>query len=1092
MAQELNINAAMGAVNLFMSAVKGCRLYPETSAIVKNSLDSGYKRLVTVFYRDTPFLISEADGTILFDGKPLDPRAQRMPQIDSLRGLMENLNLKSIAFNRGIDSANYAKFAKLLSMPPEEIDALGGIREMMDTEGVSFVVVNHKVYIQADSDSVIEDDQELFRQVWSDQIVDLPAASYIEKRFSHPQWLGGLGEGISDFISDKGLDVTDSESVLCIARLFGLVTRVALNYEIENAYAKVFDHLEALGPFYNSDLFALNIDEASVKDGIGSLSVDQFDLLAARLLVIRETQRRGSRFLGEENFRLYQQAAQWLVSSDRAVAERERIDALVRDEREAQKREIERIERFLEKVLRGDLSSLSEPSVQAAIPRVIADRIQVGKFDDAEALIAAVSAGVSTDDKELSEAAVRSLLQSTRTMIMLERRDLVNRAISPVNFWLRFQNELSSLYESVTDVIVNHVHHLITVQQLDDAVPFFETFSLMVQGRLKKGELITQHAGRTLKRMASERIFGLIMGEFRKSDEERKESSCTLLVLMGEISVKPLLDLLRNSDTMAERIRIIGMLESIGEPILEEIITRIRNDTAWFYLRNLLKMLSEVGSEEHIDNLLELTTRGEDQVVESVITCVNEIGGTKRAHFFSKAIANVSNPVKVRLAMILSQLGGDDAISALSDILTNKQSGTSEEKTLVTQAALKALGEIGSVKGLPALQSVVDQKGLLGMSRFTQEQKSFANAMILKVKASSSKAKTAIADKADDNRMRITRDYIFHEEYAILEAAVDGLIQKEKKPDALKMLLLMVERSAREKDFERAGGYKARISEVDELALGEVVRAEEVIAQEKRFVDSGEYMETWKDFYESLSEEEASAFYYHLKNETFEVDAEVIRQGDVIDRLVFINSGTLKVTFFDGGKDTFLQELGKGDVAGYDAFFKTTVSTANVVALSRVNVGFLTREGLLALEEKHPEFLAKLKGFCGRFDNLSSIVQAKGVERRRYRRFETTGKVVLQLHKKTGEAVGRPFSGELLDISEGGIAVTVKSSGYAMARLILGRDINTLMRPEQGESFTVEGRVSSVNDRGDGNISIHIAFSHLMEASVLETFIPNA
>ena len=117
-------------------------------------------------------------------------------------------------------------------------------------------------------------------------------------------------------------------------------------------------------------------------------------------------------------------------------------------------------------------------------------QLQVGKFDDAEALIAAVSAGVSTDDKELSEAAVRSLLQSTRTMIMLERRDLVNRAISPVNFWLRFQNELSSLYESVTDVIVNHVHHLITVQQLGDAVPFFETFSLMVQGRLKRVSLL--------------------------------------------------------------------------------------------------------------------------------------------------------------------------------------------------------------------------------------------------------------------------------------------------------------------------------------------------------------------------------------------------------------------------------------------------------------------------------------------------------------------------------------------------------------------------------------------------------------------------
>ena len=135
MAQELNMNAAMGAVNLFVSAVKSCRFYPETSDIVKNSLNSGYSRLSGIFYRDMPFMISEADGNILFDGNLLDSRSQKMPQVDSLREMMENLSIKSIAFKKDIDGENYAKFARLLSLPSEEVDALGGVREVMETEG---------------------------------------------------------------------------------------------------------------------------------------------------------------------------------------------------------------------------------------------------------------------------------------------------------------------------------------------------------------------------------------------------------------------------------------------------------------------------------------------------------------------------------------------------------------------------------------------------------------------------------------------------------------------------------------------------------------------------------------------------------------------------------------------------------------------------------------------------------------------------------------------------------------------------------------------------------------------------------------------
>jgi hypothetical protein len=59
-----------------------------------------------------------------------------------------------------------------------------------------------------------------------------------------------------------------------------------------------------------------------------------------------------------------------------------------------------------------------------------------------------------------------------------------------------------------------------------------------------------------------------------------------------------------------------------------------------------------------------------------------------------------------------------------------------------------------------------------------------------------------------------------------------------------------------------------------------------------------------------------------------------------------------------------------------------------------------------------------------------------------------------------------------------------------MARLLLGRPICSLMKPgDRVDNFSIQGRVTSVNARGENAISIHIAFVCLMDPSVLETFL---
>lgn len=1090
MAEGLNINKAMGAVNLFMGGVKSCRLYPESSDIVKNSLGVGYQRLSTVFYREAPFVVSEAEGSILFDGKLLDPKSQRMPQINSLRVLMESLNLRSIAFHRDIDSDNYARFSRILSMVPDEVEALGGIHEILETSGISDVTVNHKLFVAAEYDTVIESDEELFRHIWFDQVSEPQALGYITKKISNRSWLNAISRRFLSYIADKGAQPTDWEAISSMARLSGFLINGGMESGDEFIFQPLFLSLDALGPYFNCDALALNLADKSLLLAVDQLDNESFMLLSARLLLMKQSQRRGSRLLSGTHIRPYAAASDWMLTLSRGIELKYQVDELRKREERLQKKELVRIEALVAGLMGGDSNALHDLEVVAALPKMIIERVQLGKGDEAEKLIQAISFSINLDDEEGSKLAVRVLLHTARGLINLDRRDMCIRVVGPINLWVRYQQEVTPLFESVADMMVNYVHNQVVSCQFVEAISVVETFSLIEQGRLKKNAQVTVYAEKTMRRMASERVFNVIMAEFRKNEKGSRDHAANFLVQLGKISVPPLLDLLRESQVMSERIRTMEVLQNIGPAALGEVIDRIKVDTAWFYLRNLLKILGEIGGEEQVEILEPLLGRSEEQVLDAVISCVKQIGGGKRSRFFSKAISLVPNQIKPRVAGLLSLLDGDEVVYALSRVLKSKLMGTPEERNLVIQAVCKALGETGSMKALPALQLMVDQKGLLGRSRFTSEQKDLAEEMILKIRDAISKARTTSKQAEPDTRVKVNREYIAEEDFSTLEAVVSGLVRGDKRPSALKMLLLMVERAAREKDFPRAERYKARISEVDELALGEVVRAEEIIDQEKRFVDSGEYMETWKALYDALTDEEASSFYYHVKNEVVDVDCEIISQGEVIDRLYFINSGSLKIIYKDGPKEIFIKEMIKGEVAGYDAFFRTNVSTASLVALSRVNVGYLDRESLKVLGDKHPDFIQKLRAFCGRFDNLSETVQAKGVERRRYKRFDHTGKVAFQLLTDNGASVGKPFSGAMIDLSEGGLSAEVKSSGYAMARLLLGRPICSFMKPgEHAESFSVQGRVSSVNARGENAISVHIAFGRPMAVSALETFV---
>jgi serine/threonine-protein kinase len=83
---------------------------------------------------------------------------------------------------------------------------------------------------------------------------------------------------------------------------------------------------------------------------------------------------------------------------------------------------------------------------------------------------------------------------------------------------------------------------------------------------------------------------------------------------------------------------------------------------------------------------------------------------------------------------------------------------------------------------------------------------------------------------------------------------------------------------------------------------------------------------------------------WRFELKTFDPDDLIIRQGEPGDRAFIIKEGTCCVFKKDRGVETFLEDLGEGEVFGETAVFTNKPRTASVRAISPVTVLVIKRE----------------------------------------------------------------------------------------------------------------------------------------------------
>jgi CRP-like cAMP-binding protein len=321
------------------------------------------------------------------------------------------------------------------------------------------------------------------------------------------------------------------------------------------------------------------------------------------------------------------------------------------------------------------------------------------------------------------------------------------------------------------------------------------------------------------------------------------------------------------------------------------------------------------------------------------------------------------------------------------------------------------------------------------------------------------------------------------------EKLIEQYLREDNIEAAVQLLSELIVKSAKEKNFKQAESLRGRLFEVDSMALKEIVTTGEVIEIEKsKAIDQG-HLDTWSGLYASLAAEETNALFYGMQPEELPANHMLFSQGDISSRLYFIDIGRLKMFYRQADKAILLKTLGPGDMVGEDTFFfADAFCTTSVITDSPVKIHVIEKDRLAKLNEAVPGLEPKIKDYCVKLESVADLLEAKSLERRVTKRLGLPGKVMVQIFDRRKKPVGKPFRGELIDISVSGLAFIFKTTRKSDA-MMLGQNLNMALSFAELESeltFKKAGTVVAVNSEPFNEYIVHAEFFKNLDPAVFD------
>jgi CRP-like cAMP-binding protein len=322
------------------------------------------------------------------------------------------------------------------------------------------------------------------------------------------------------------------------------------------------------------------------------------------------------------------------------------------------------------------------------------------------------------------------------------------------------------------------------------------------------------------------------------------------------------------------------------------------------------------------------------------------------------------------------------------------------------------------------------------------------------------------------------------------EQQIRDFLSKGEKEKGRQLLQEIIAATVRQRRFADAENLREWLIEIDPMALGDIIKAAEIIESAKSAsIDKG-YRVVWSALADALDPNEFSTLYHSLEHQQFAKGEIIVKQGSRQSALFFINSGRVELFFQEHGKEVSVNTLGPGEILGAGTFFEASVWTINARSLG-AELSSLKLDKIQQWQKNFPALESNLNDFCIRFTIPYKSFRKLGRDRRIFERVRITGRVAMALLDKGGKDTGIGAKGDLFDISAGGISFFLRISQKKNARLLYGRKARVTMASAVSPMFTITGDILAVRSQPvvGNEYSVHMRFTRVLEPHELKNII---
>ncbi len=718
---------SVNAVVTMDTAIINLRLYPPTNAMVTRSIDRLQENLVNILEDVNSVTFAETEKNLLIGGEPLGPKHKGKAHVAIFLVLMMNWGIKSITFTRGLDKTELVPFLEIIGKKPDE-QKIKKVWEQIVSEGkMPHILLNQKIYIAKDEEhqlvaSLDIKDDEIVKYITAEDPNAILDPQKVKEMAQDPEWVSRIFQsGMNNIFSRAGTASNAKLSKSMFNMLFA-VDDISVNSDKGKISHLIAGYISDMDAELIAMTLAQNIESLLGSqlfgDIVSRMDSVKFEKVAGMIGQILDRIGKKGDSSSDPRIAYMQQAFDNMMSSERGIELQKRIQEIKAREEEEHNRKITDLRETGSSILNNLEQGILDERIATSFDDIIQDLFAVGENEIAEELIDRLSNELFNYDVDIRIEVSEALLKALDSLSLKKRREILNRLSNKLINWIRFETKYTPAYRSLCSHLSDLAQSQIQDQQFMDSQPIIETFRLIVSKELEKNEEISAAASDTLREIASDETLNILIQDFLTDRNNKRNEAGQILVLMADLSINRLLNIIKESEDSSERILILNLIPEMGAAATPAVLERINQDPPWYYMRNLVRLLGKIGSDEHAKIVAPHLLHNDHRVQKEAVKSISQMGGRSKAEILLNALAECDDRIKAGIVTTLGTLKYRNAVKPLIELFKSKLTLPEDIKVDLQEKICLALGNIGDKEALPFLKGVRKFRSFLALTSY--------------------------------------------------------------------------------------------------------------------------------------------------------------------------------------------------------------------------------------------------------------------------------------------------------------------------------------------------------------------------------------